>query len=122
MANKFWKDTKLSEIVFYLDKNLSNKEIIEKLGCSERSYFYYLEEIRNKFPREKTITSIEGLLQNKDWVIEESIKAYGESYRNSKPEILKTILRAIESKEKTLERIGIIPKEIETKIIKQKEE
>ena len=122
MGTKFWKEIRKSQLLDLLNKGESPEEISKKIGICKRSYYYYLSEVMNKYPTEKAVVSIESIITNIDFVIEELIKTYKESPKTTKPRVLNQLLMAINSKERTLEKLGIIPQNIDIKIIQEKEE
>lgn len=122
MGTKFWKEIRKSQLLDLLNKGESPEEISKKIGICKRSYYYYLSEVMNKYPTEKAVVSIESIITNIDFVIEELIKTYKESPKTTKPRVLNQLLMAINSKERTLKKLGIIPQNIDIKIIQEKEE
>jgi len=123
MSTKFWCDVRKSRVIEMLDKEKPMKDILEQLNISERSYYYYLKEIREKlYSKDMVQHSIDSVLGQKNLIIEKCIESYHIANRNDKANILKLLFRAVESRESTLQSLGVLPKNIKYKIIKSKEE
>jgi len=105
-----------------LNKEKPITEILEELNISERSYYYYLKEVREKlYSKDMVQKSIDSVLGQKDLIIEKCFNTLDTANRRDKADILKLLFRTIESREATLQRLGVLPKETKYKIIQNKE-